>query len=358
MKTSTKAGMSQAFTKYRFSREICEVIRPLNRSDNWHSLLFLSFDTFWIALSVAACLQVSWWLYPLAVLIIGARQRALSTIFHDCVHGTAAANKHLQLLLGTVLTAYPIFQSYSAYKVSHVLNHHPGLGDPDRDPDLQYFNRQNIYRRISRRECFIRIVILPLFGTRTISFLLYLFATRFSFQAENGTRLVPESKATFIRRRKLDKAGFWIFWAVVAFVGWRTNILFLIALFWIVPYLTSFQLLSWYIELAEHTPLIRYHRVDLFMTRNRKSGALEKFLTGIHNDNYHWDHHLDPRTPCWNLPKAHAARMKDQNFAELDRATGALFTRGPEGQPSVLSEIVNSLSSPREHVPRDVVEQA
>ncbi len=169
-----KAHKRQTFARYRFSHEIHEEIRLLNRSDNWHSLLFLSFDVFWIAVAVAVCLFVSWWLYPLAALIIGARQRALGTIFHDCVHGTATASKRLEIVLGTVLTAYPIFQLYSAYKGSHVLSHHPGLGDPNRDPDLQYFLRQNIYQRMPRRQCFVQIVILPLLGARTISFHLQL----------------------------------------------------------------------------------------------------------------------------------------------------------------------------------------
>jgi amino acid adenylation domain-containing protein len=360
MTTSAKKNTRRAFARYCFSREIYDEIRQLNRSDNWHSLLFLSIDFFWIALAVAACHLVSWWLYPVTVLIIGARQRALSTIFHDCVHGTAAANKKLELVLGTVLTAYPIFQLYSAYKISHVLNHHPKLGDPDRDPDLQYFLRQNIYQRLSRWQCFVRIVILPMLGARTFSFLRYLFTTRFRIETQGGKRSILESKASFVRMRGLDRTAFCLFWATVVLLGWWTDTLVQIAIFWIVPYLTTFQLVSWFIELSEHTPLMRDLRVDLYMARNRKSRGLEKFLTGIHNDDYHWDHHLDPRTPCWNLPKAHAVRMKDENFAALDRAMGALFTQGPEGQPSVLSEIITALSthSPVRFNPESVIQMS
>lgn len=346
MNIPVQAHRAKGFVRYRFSREINEEIRHLNVSDNWHSLYFFALDVFWIALCVATCLFVSWWFYPLAVLIIGARQRAFSTIFHDCVHGTAATNKYLEMILGTVLTAYPIFQSYFAYRISHVLNHHPGLGDPDRDPDLQYFIEQDIYRLFSRRDCFNRIAILPLFGSRTVSFLRYLFRTRFGVQSWGRKSAGAEARSNAVSRRAkvLDKAGFWMFWATVGLVGWWTDTLLHIMLFWIVPYLTSFQLLSWYIELAEHAPLVRDHNVDLYMTRNRRSRGIEKFLTGIHNDNYHLDHHLDPRTPCWNLPKAHAVRMKDEKFAEVDRATGGLFTKGPEGQPSIVSAIVDTLS--------------
>jgi fatty acid desaturase len=346
MSTSSPTQRRRGFMRYRFSPEIIAQVKPLNQSDNWHSLLFFAIDVFWIAICVAACLLVSWWLYPLAVLIIGARQRAFSTIFHDCIHGVGATNKHLEMFLGTVLTAYPIFQSYTAYKASHLYNHHPALGDPDRDPDLQYFIQEDIYASVSPRRCFNRIVILPIFGSRTISFLRYLFTTRFAVQSwrREGSGVQPRPDLISPRQRALDKAGFWLFWAAVALVGWWTDTLLEILLFWIVPYLTSFQLLSWYIELSEHTPVVREHTLDLYMTRNRKSRGLEKFLMGIHNDNYHLDHHLDPRTPCWNLAKAHAIRMKDEKFAEIDRATGGLITKGPKGQPSVISEIVSTLS--------------
>jgi hypothetical protein len=80
------------------------------------------------------------------------------------------------------------------------------------------------------------------------------------------------------------------------------------------------------------------------MTRNRKSRTWEKFLTGIHNDNYHLEHHLDPRTPFWNLGKARQVRLADPNYVAVDRQLGGLFTAGPEGQQSAISAIVASMT--------------
>src|SRR6185503_1043812 len=107
-------------------------------------------------------------------------------------------------------------------------------------------------------------------------------------------------------------------------------------LFWVIPYLTSFQILGWYIELSEHTPFLENQTVDLYMARNRKSRGLEKFLTGIHNDHHHLDHHLNPAIPFWNLPKANRIWLQDPNYAAQDRRTGGLFTRGPNGAPSAM----------------------
>ncbi|MYX59489.1 dihydrorhizobitoxine desaturase, partial [Streptomyces sp. SID8382] len=80
-------------------------------------------------------------------------------------HGVGAADHRVRMLLGTVLTAYPIFQQHYAYKVSHVFTHHPRLGDPDRDPDLRFFIEQGAYRAASPRTYVRRVVLMPLFGT-------------------------------------------------------------------------------------------------------------------------------------------------------------------------------------------------
>jgi fatty acid desaturase len=149
-------------------------------------------------------------------------------------------------------------------------------------------------------------------------------------------------------KKNLDRAAFWIFWGVIVGVAWQLGGLGLLALFWVIPYLTSFQILGWYIELSEHTPLVRDHDVDLYMTRNRKSRGLERFLTGIHNDHFHLDHHLDPRTPFWNLPKTHRVRLADPHYAQLDAMTGGLVTKGPQGAVSAISSIVTQLSTSRE----------
>lgn len=301
-----------------------------------------------MAACVAACYLLTWWIYPVAVLIIGARQRGLSTILHDCAHGVGAADKRLQMFIGTALTAYPIFQQHYAYKVSHVLTHHPQLGDPDRDPDLKFFIEQKVYTPTSTTRYFNRIVVLPALGSQTVAYLRYLVRNRFQvLRGENRSGQLTSGHVPR-HKRNLDRAAFWIFWTAAVGTAWATGWLPALALFWVVPYLTSFQILGWYIELSEHTPLVRDHTVDLYMTRNRKSRGLEKFLTGIHNDHFHLDHHLDPRTPFWNLPKTHQARLADPNYAQLDDLTGGLVRTGPQGAPSAISTIVAQLSSPRE----------
>lgn len=338
------AYSGRRYLTHRFSADVTQDLKELNRSDNWHVPFAWVEDAIWIGACIAVCVVGSMWLYPLAVLVIGARQRGLSTILHDCAHGVGMADRRLQMSFGTALTAYPIFQQHYAYKISHVLTHHPKLGSPDGDPDLRFFIEQGAYRQAARRSYIRRVVLCPLLGSQTWGYLRYLVRNR--YRVLKGTAERTEAVRSPVQRHKryIDRAGFWVFWVVVVSVAWEQGWLLSLLLFWIVPYLTSFQILGWYIELSEHTPIVRDSNVDLYMTRNRKSRGLEKLLTGIHNDNYHFEHHLDPRTPFWNLHKARQIRLRDPDYAEVDQVFGGLFTRGPQGQPSAISVIVSSMT--------------
>jgi dihydrorhizobitoxine desaturase len=108
-------------------------------------------------------------------------------------------------------------------------------------------------------------------------------------------------------------------------------------LFWVIPYITSFHIIGWFIEMSEHCSSIGGCPTNVLMARNRQSRHVEKWLTGINNDDYHLDHHLDPTTPFWLLPKAHRIRMRDSVYAAHFREAGGLFQSGRDGTPSIIA---------------------
>lgn len=332
----------ERFRRYRFAEPIQAEIDRL-KPDNWHAFLALIEDYAIIAACIALCLRVSWWLYPIAVLVIGARQRGMSTVLHDAAHGVCARNRYVNALLGTVLTAYPIFQRHFPYKESHVQTHHPLLGDPHRDPDLNFFIKQGAYDRRPERQGRKAIVWWPMLGTRSVAYLGYLVRYRFVPQ-KRGSEIQRALSPRGRRLRALDRAGFYAFWLTVAAVSVYFHVWLLVLAFWVVPYMTAFHTLGWFIELSEHSPLVAQHDLDLYMTRNRRSRGLELFLTGIHNDHHHLDHHLDPRTPFYHLPAARRLRLGDAEYAAIDARTGGLWTAGPSGAPSAISVIVGQLA--------------
>ena len=146
---------------HKFSADIERRIKELARPDNWHSPLALASDYAIISICVLACFYVSWWLYPIAIVVIGARQRGISSILHESAHGVSARSPLLRGILGTVFTAYPIFQTYHAYKISHVLTHHPQLGRQDLDADLQFFIGEGVFEPQPPGRYFWRMILLP-----------------------------------------------------------------------------------------------------------------------------------------------------------------------------------------------------
>jgi len=110
-------------------------------------------------------------------------------------------------------------------------------------------------------------------------------------------------------------------------------------LYWLLPYLTTFQALTWYIELAEHYPMIAEAKTDLEATRNRFSHPIEHFFTAMHGENFHLVHHLFPAIPYWNLKKAHKILLNDSSYSSINAGFGGIFVSS-NFAPSVWENIL------------------
>lgn len=92
--------------------------------------------------------------------------------------------------------------------------------------------------------------------------------------------------------------------------------------------MTAFQIITWFIELAEHYPFARYAKTDLYATRNRFSHPVEAFFTAMHSENFHLIHHLFPGVPFWNLKRAHQVLLDDPKYAKINAGFGGIFLSG------------------------------
>lgn len=315
------------YKRYKFSSEILSQIKELTKLDNWHGLLGLLEDYFIIVASILITCHITWFFYLIALLLIGSRQRALATLMHESAHGVLAKNKLLNLVLGTFCSGYLIGQQIIPYKKSHCFKHHSHLGNPELDPDFKFYQEEGLYNPHSPKEFLVKHIIQPLLLFKVPLYLFYLLKHRFFGKGGN----YQESIIMFVYLLTIVGVSIW-------FGFWDELILF-----WLIPYVTVFQVLGYFIEISEHYPLVGKNTVDLYMTRNRFSPWFEAFFTSMHSENFHLVHHLLPSVPFWNQVKAHKILLADSNYARHNSLTGGIFFSS-NGTPTIISSFIKSCS--------------
>lgn len=269
--------------------------------------------------------KISIILYPLSVLVIGARQRALATILHDASHLCLAKNRKLNYILGTYFSGYLIGQEFNIYKESHVKGHHIHLGDPEKDPDYQYHIDVGLYQLQNNHQFLFKYVLKPLFLLNILSYAYYVFKYRML-----QFRKYPKQYLAMV-----------IYWLLILGTLFYFGVLNYFLLYWLVPYFTSFMVIGWFIELAEHYPLVLTNKKSIYMTRNRFSHWIEAFFLSIHAENYHLTHHLQASIPYWNIGKAHKIMMEDETYREWNLQMGGVFFSANSNPPLIQDLLKN-----------------
>ncbi len=277
--------------------------------DDFHGPLAWLSDVAVILLCVSVA---SRWtvLYPLAVLMIGARQRALATLLHDAAHLTLVKTRFLNDLLGAWASGYLIFQSLHAYRFSHVGGHHGKFGTAD-DPDYVFHLGLGLYGRFGPGQLWRGFVC----------YARYLVVNRLSLSTVKNGELLKMS----------------VLWLVLIWWAGVENVV----LFWLFPMLVSFGPIGYLIEIGEHWPLMRSSR-PLYQTRNRASSWIESCLFSIHAENFHLLHHLYPRLPFKSMKEAdaHLASIWP-DYRVWNDANGGILLSANDA-PSLVRQLINA----------------
>lgn len=300
--------MTFARERYQFNSRIQQQLIKLRELDNWHCIFGVIYDYAIIALAFII-FHLQPWCYPISIILIGSRQRALATILHESAHLCIAKSRRFNKFVGTYLSGYLIFQEFGTYRDSHIKRHHAYLGDPNKDPDYQYHIEQELYAYKGCLGFFKQYILKPIFLLKAGSYFWYLIKHR----------MMP-NRAHF--KSYMEMFGLW---AVILASCAYFNVLSDLLLLWMIPLVTTAALFGWFNELAEHYPLIGLYNNELYMTRNRFSHWLEHFLFNTHDEHYHLVHHLQATIPYWNLKKAHAIMLQDPEYAKINATMGGIF---------------------------------
>ncbi|MGI9513004.1 MAG: fatty acid desaturase [Anderseniella sp.] len=310
--------------RHRFSREVIDGVRSLYPLDNYHGVLAVLQNLVIVAAAITLAEYFGWAMYVLAIIFIGSRQRALATLTHEAAHGTLARNKVLNNLLGTIFSGYAVAMLLGSYKGSHVRDHHGSFGDPEVDCDFRYMIEQGVYGQSKGWAYIWHVIVSPALLLKVPAYLGFLVRDRFSIGDQKNDRY---EVALFV--------SFWFAILAASVAAGQVDLLFW---YWLVPFLSTYQVIGWYIELAEHAPLMKSGK-DIHMSRNRNSHWVENLFTGMHGESFHLAHHLFPRVPFWRMSELNRLLRQDAAYRACDDECGGIFWSSNDA-PSLVAQLV------------------
>jgi fatty acid desaturase len=310
-----------AIKRVQFPKEIRTRIQKLQERNNWYNFFALAYDWGLIALSIIMYkLFPSVWVYFLSILIIGSRMRAFDNLMHEASHALLFKNRVLNRWIGSLFAAYPVFTSYSTYCKSH-FSHHKYLWDTEKDPDTKRYELVGLDKPQEDPWKFLFAhVVKPIFLLHVPKYIYGTICVNLFSKDESLT----------------EKWSRFLYWIVIIGSSILFDFWMDLILFWFVPLLTTFQVLRYWAEMAEHSGLKSTNL--LLSSRNTFGNPIERFLIHPHHDNYHLVHHLFPAVPHYNLRKAHLILMELPEYREAHHCSGYFKSLLP-GVRSVIEDI-------------------
>lgn len=298
--------------------DVKAAVRAASGRDNWRNALYLAAD--WLVAGVAALVHLRWGgvlLYLVTLAVLGTRMRALANLLHESSHYKLFANRRANRVVGRVLCAWPILVNYDRYIEQHRL-HHRNLWRDNDDPDVGLYRLSDTEYasagRMSYRHFLVRHVLLVVLPVQPLRRL-----------AQDGSpwRLAARLASVL---------------ALVALCWYLSPALGAgLLLYWLLPWLTSYQMVSYWAELGEHGGLRA--RGWEWGTRNWSGNLLSRWAIGSHSDDlYHLLHHWFPSVPHYRLRDVDAICMRAwPRYCAEARCSG--FFLGSADGVSVLRDI-------------------
>jgi fatty acid desaturase len=256
---------------------------------------------------IAACFGlVMWRANPLtvaaALIVLGGRQLGLGILMHETAHRSLFKTAALNEWLGQWLCAAPMFVELRIYRQYH-FTHHQQAGT-GADPDLPNYEHYPVSRASLRRKLLRDITGRS--GLRAFAALVVLYANAdqrsgYSYRAGDRQEKRKLDARTLLRNSWRCVLANAAMLALCAAAGHAPAYLL-----WPAAWLTTYMLYSRIRNVAEHGALPGTREADIWRnTRTVLASWWERLTVAPNYVNYHFEHHLLPAVPAWQLPRFH-----------------------------------------------------
>ncbi|MFP3613178.1 fatty acid desaturase [Paraburkholderia sp. SIMBA_050] len=266
----------------------------------WRSLLDIVIDWALICLAAWGAWWMGGWTIPLAIFVIGNRQRALGNLLHDAGHQNLSAHRAVNDAIAHILLAPQMFNSLGLYRRQHA-RHHAWLGNPEQDPDF-------IPRAARQGDHWLHAYVRVLMDAK--SWIGSLF----------GHLLVKRLAA----RQRLGIFLWWIAYGAIVAVVVNLHFALLFVCLWVIARGTVFHAITTFREMTDHYGL---EPGGIFpYTRDIPNRGFVSVLFHPHHNGYHLTHHLFPHVPYYRLAQMHARLNQTPFFNEHAIVCHAYFS--------------------------------
>ena len=230
---------------------------------------------------------------PIAILVIGSRQRALSNLVHDASHGNLFSNRKVNDAVANILGAYPMLDTVEVYRKSH-MDHHRHLGSLEHDPDskshLRYGYNDNDPTKASAWWIYRELI--------------------FNFSSWKDSNFGSLLSLGFRAQLNIFVSNLFLMGAVALIVG--TEFTITLGALWVLARATSYHVIRLFAEFLDHAGLEQ--GTVLSFTRNLPHNGLLAQIFHPHEDTYHLIHHLLPKIPHYKLAEAHEVLNQNEKY--------------------------------------------
>ena len=233
-----------------------------------------------IALVVGGAVWLDrWWVWPIAVLLMGRSFALLLILGHEAAHRLLFRRKPVNDFVGRWVLSYPGFVPFDLYRRSHMAHHRDEMGPEE--PDIPLYAGYPITRASLRRK--LTRDALGSSGWKNLKPLL-----RAATKASSRPVAMPIFAAQAV-----------IFAAFLA-AGWPQLYLVL----WVLPWMTTWRVINRLRAIAEHGGMTR--SADRRQTTHHvHQSVLARFWMVPYNTGWHLAHHVDSGIPWRALPALH-----------------------------------------------------
>ncbi len=271
------------------------IIKRLSILRPWRSFLAIFLDWLIIALCVFACVRFSFWLYPVAFIIIGSRFHALEALMHEATHYRLHANKKINDLIGELLI-WPLGTCMLLYRDTRHFSHHKNIGT---GKDAHVF------------QTYMKLPGLFTIPQSPPDLLKNCAKVAARFSITEWLRQLKRTAMVFPRFAPF-RGKFWIAFQMLTLAGiiagsilfdWKIALYYF--LFFILPTVWT-AVFSFYLRLlAEHFGIPHQPPAMGSGIRTVVASWPIRVIFWPHNLNYHIEHHWYPSVPFYNLPTLH-----------------------------------------------------